>query len=633
MEVDDISDFIKENYTSALQHLPQDCVNLILEYSFFNVHRYAYLLFNKPQQDNNVRQRQKRYNPQPASITKDKQLHPSIIKVLFGYYAWDTNREIHFLFPNLLINSIRSYDCDGEVIKNIFLDDKETSIMRQLIPIHDVTSLCFDGFTFSTGKTMMNPPHTLSYLLSAGTNFSTMKTLVLTLQKTLNDECWKIISRCERLEYLDLTSTSVTLQGLQEACYPKQEEDQMQVDTVDAFPNLKTLILNGTEQNRSDNHLASLIQGWKRNNKLERLEIGYTTVDDMFLYDLIRDVKSIQKLVLDNCKNITDTGVRGISRNDTLTSIDISHTNMTDQVVEILKCASLRELVASSTTASTQAVEKLLKANKFVRIKITGVMNHEDQCVGFTESDPHPSSLKHLDLSYNVLSKPEKLQGIVGFRVLHQQLVTLTLSRCLLVDECCQVLFANSWPLLESLDLSFSSITDASIKYLQTNVPALTKLNVSNTQIGDESATILSSSATITDLDVSATKITGVGALLLLAAQPHTILSTLIMDQLSTGGQDFLEGHPITNTSLTKLSLANNSIKNGGAKVLFDMKNDDNLLVDISLSGCSSVGDEAANWLTRNTNLDSLNLRRTNVTDQMRSKLITKCTQIQEILL
>jgi hypothetical protein len=652
IQEEDIGDFIKQNYTSPTQHIPFDCVRVILEYLYFNVHRYAFLLYKNEQQPPTAQKsRYKRPQKLPAATpSNDKQLHPAFIKVLYGYYEWDIQRKIFLLFPNLFINGTKSYDCNGQIIPNIFIDDEKTSLVRQMIPPHGLTSLWFDSFIITQAKALTNPRKTLSYLLTSGTNYKTLKCLSLPFQSQVNDECLQsVISKCSFLEYLDLSGTGTTLQGLRGCLSPEIDEGMMDIGIN--LPELRTLLVNNTvDCKRNDFKDPKLIVGLINRSWLERLELSGQNIDDSFVHDLLLSHPYLKKLCIRDCEKITTEAFRDIEKNRILSTLDIGLCKIGDEaLLKLAKSPSLTELISiRNEVTGSLALDVIVRANKISKLTIHGDLVR-NKSVEFSDEIMMDTAswLRHLDLSCNkAFSNPEKLKGLVNVNMgIYEQLFMLNLSRCGLVDECCRILFQERyWPLLDTLDLSMNDkLTNEAIKYIcatdetqalsvptSASLPQLRTLILrGNSKITDESATMLSQNPTITTLDVSGTHIGTKGAQLLIAGEPYCALRELSLERNSLDDAVFID-HPITNTNLTVLNLAQNNISDKGAKVLFDMKNDRNVLMSISLIS-NDLKDEAVRWLLRNTNLDCLKIQSNEVSDEMKSKLVTQCTDIQDL--
>lgn len=160
------------------------------------------------------------------------------------------------------------------------------------------------------------------------------------------------------------------------------------------------------------------------------------------------------------------------------------------------------------------------------------------------------------------------------------------------------------------LDLSNRKIKVRDVEFLCAildNIPAITELDVSGTDLGDEGAKALASNQTITTLDVGGTKITDVGAKAL--AENHTI-TTLKLTHNPIGD----EGAKAfaSNQTITTLGVAGTGITDVGAKALAE-----NCTITTLNLIANYVTNEGARALASNQSLTTLHLSANRLTDEV----------------
>jgi hypothetical protein len=644
----DIGEYIKQNYNDPTQHLPIDCIIHILEYLYFNIHRYAFLLYPQPTQEeikSKAYHKRRKINTSklpPVTPSKEKQLHPLFIKILYGYFGWDARRQIRLLFPNIYVNGVKAYDSNGEVIQNVFEDSGDIVLLRQMIPMHNITSIFFTSFLLQRNRQMNDPMRTLTNLLIKGTNYLTLKSLSVPYHHQVDDDILtQVISKCVNLEYLNISGTKVTLEGLGTCLSCNENEIKTNL------PYLRTLLVNYTEEQQVFDE-KKLSDAMVIHSSLTCLELAGQNVTDNFVQYLLLLHPCLKSLNLNNCISLTENAFTSIEKNKVLKSlyfIGATLPHSVPQLMEIIKCKSITTLEISNFEGS-MPLSVIIRANTISELIIWGDLVLS-KSIEFKDDivDEISSSLRHLSLPCNnKLSSPENLRGLVSQNLgIYHNLFALDLSRCSLVDDCIKLLFEDRrWTVLHSLNISLNGITDISIEYLcvmdteseepKTKcTPQLRELHIGqNISITDNGAELLSKHPTLTSLNVSGcTGIKTRGAQLLIANEPYLKLQDLSLDHMNLN-DDLLVDRPITNTMLQRLSLSSNNITDKGAKTLFDMKNDKNMLMSISLVR-NDLRDDAVRWLLRNSTLDCLKLQSNEVSDVMKSKLVTKCTFIQDL--
>jgi Leucine-rich repeat (LRR) protein len=348
-----------------------------------------------------------------------------------------------------------------------------------------------------------------------------------------------ILRQCPRLVTLTVQGDITALESIIHAAPPSLVDCRLHVDhSVEALDSRSLSCLRRSTVLRfSDLDNASL-QGLEEIPSLERLDLGYTDVDDV---RSLAGCRALRELRLKR-SSVTDVGVIGLERIATLEVLNLAICTHITSVTSLRHCTALRELILDGTCVTDAGIAGL---ECIVTLTALSLMNCN--LIPSVSSLRHSPSLRELNISYTgvMAAGTTGLDEIGTLQCLKAggstQLDASTLRRCRSLLEvdlsqadvpdavlaaladvstletlslfCCRELrdvsaLARSVSLRE-LDLSNSAVCDAGISGLEF-IPSLTSLTLSSCD-SITNVTNLCRSKSLRRLNVSASSITDSG--------------------------------------------------------------------------------------------------------------------------
>lgn len=354
-----------------------------------------------------------------------------------------------------------------------------------------------------------------------------------------------------------------------------------------------------------DQHIPGLLSFLQQHPEITVLDLSDNDVGASGATMLANNSR-LASLNLRGNTNITTVGIIALAKNTTLTNLNLSHANVTDEDAKILaQNSKLKSLDVGWNSIGDAGASALAENTTLQSLNLEANSLKSNSVFALAKN----TTLKNLSIGF-----AERYAGDISHEAYHELEKTTTLKTLSLAGNN---LDADDFALLAknqsitSLDVAigknliFSTLGDeAAVTFAKNS--HLEYLDMSHDYISDKGAIALAHSPSLKSLKLDSNKAIGKTGITALAKNPNLINLSLYDDEIDSHDAEILA----KNTTLFELDLSSNRIGDQGASSL--AKN--TTIKKLYLSG-NKIGDKGAIALSKNLSLNKIFINFNNISD------------------